>query len=44
MGILDRDTRSYLNPCLCSCNSLTWVTRPSHTPVCEPCEHTDLHS
>ncbi|KHG20667.1 hypothetical protein F383_25931 [Gossypium arboreum] len=34
MSIRNKDTRLCPSPCLCSCNSLTWVTRLSHTPMC----------
>ncbi|KAG8483058.1 hypothetical protein CXB51_021953 [Gossypium anomalum] len=35
VGIRSRDTRPCPNSCPCLCNSLTWVARPSHTPVCQ---------
>ncbi|KHG04566.1 hypothetical protein F383_29268 [Gossypium arboreum] len=34
MDIRNKDTRPCPSLCSCPCNSLTWVTRPSHTPVC----------
>ncbi|KHG04638.1 hypothetical protein F383_29710 [Gossypium arboreum] len=34
MGIQTKETWSCPNPCTCLCNTLNWVTRPRHTPVC----------